>query len=895
MSSLHRFIGCAALVLSISTSTPASSAGWVSMGGPLGGLGYDVRIHPGNKNVMYVTDNFAGVSKTTDSGQTWSPSNSGITTKGGSSGDAVNIFSLTLDPNNPNTIWAGTFGDGQKFGVFKSTDAGATWTMKINGISLGNNFGLIFRGFTIKQGNSNVVYAQVEVRTTPELNGWQFFRSKGRVYKSVDGGENWQMIWEGNALARYLIIDPGDSNILYVSHGIFDIEPFDSDCKNGVYAGVGVLKSTDGGQTWSAANNGLTDLTVGSLRMHPTNSKILFAATGNNACSGFNTSNVLSGVFKTTNGGASWTKVITAQNGEPFTAVNFSPSNSNTVYAGSPQAFYRSDDLGATWTQHKREGMATWGSPGVAGGFPIDLVVDPDNANTVYVNNYAGGVFRSLDATATWQTWSKGYTGNGTRRMSVPASNPSSLTTVGKSGPFYSANYGRDWSGILNGDVATLAAFNWHTVAVNPTNASVILLSDSNAGVMFRSTDNGNSFTKVFKDANATPIGINEPLRFQGFRGIAFAPSNPSIVYAGVSVDTHYYAPTPIGTVIYKSVDGGATFVAVPSIIDGNNVNRLIVDPNDANKVYAATTNGVYKSTNGATSWTYASALGSRKIEALAVKSGTLIAGEVAGGIWTSSDDGASWSGPNNTGISSPNPYIAALAFDAASANVVYAGDLYSGVYKSGDKGLTWSPFPDSSMTGLTNRAINDLVSTNEVLYAATEGGGVFRYDFPPTAAPICTLTASSASIPAGSSATLTANCSPSTTAYAWTGISCAGVAAASCLVKPSATASYTVAGTNAIGMGATASATVTVSAAQNPSDCVFNWAERAYPQLFAPAGAASASYPPYYFRFYPGTATYLASSSADSHLWVLGPATGNSLFDVGPITAFMSLAGCSP
>lgn len=898
MANLGESHGCNTFLFMVlvCASNLAFAAGWVSMGGPLGGLGYDVRIHPGDKNVMYVTDNFAGVSKTIDNGQTWSPSNSGITTKGGTSGDAVNIFSLTLDPNNPNTIWAGTFGDGQAFGVFKSTDGGTTWTRKNNGMTLGGNFALIFRGFTIQQGNSNVVYAQAEVRTTPDLNGWQFFRSKGRVYKTVDGGENWQLIWEGNALARYLIIDPGNPNILYVSHGIFDIEPFDSDCKNGVYAGLGVLKSSDAGQTWSAINNGLTDLTVGSLRMHPTNSQILFAATGNIACSGFGTANVLSGVFKTTNGGALWTKVITAHDGEPFTVVNFSPSNPNTVYVGSPLAFYRSDDLGSTWTARQKTGFPMWGPPGIGAGFPIDAVVDPDNANTLYANNYAGGVFRSADGAATWESWSKGYTGDGVRRMAISAGNPAGLATIGKSGPFISLDYGRNWVGIFNGDAAHKTGNVWDTVAVHPTNSSVILLADAFYGYIFRSSDNGNSFTQVLKEVNAanTTPNQNIPTKFQGFRGLAYAPSNPNIVYAGLSVDTHYYSPTPTGTVIYKSVDGGNTFAAMPSVVDGNNVNRLVVDSSDANKVYAATSNGVYKSADGAASWTHASALGSRKIEALAAKSGTVIAGEVAGGVWISSDDGATWSGPNNTGISSPNPYIAALTFDAGNANVVYAGDLYSGAYRSSDKGLSWSPFPDASMTGLTNRAINDLVSTSEVLYAATEGGGVFRYDFAPTTAPTCALTATPSSVSQGGSATLTATCSPSTTAYTWTGSGCAGTTAASCQVTPAATSTYTVAGTNTFGTGASASATVTVAVVKNPSDCIFDWAERTYPQLFAPAGAASASYAPYYLRYYSGTATYLATSSADNHVWVLGPATGYALFDVGPLTAFLGLAGCS-
>lgn len=76
-------------------------------------------------------------------------------------------------------------------------------------------------------------------------------------------------------------------------------------------------------------------------------------------------------------------------------------------------------------------------------------------------------------------------------------------------------------------------------------------------------------------------------------------------------------------------------------------------------------------------------------------------------------------------------------------------------------------------------------------------------------------------------------------------------------------------------------------------SDCLFNWAERTYPEIFAPAGAVSANFPPYYYRYYSKTGTYLASSSADSHIWILSPLFGNVLLDVAPVEAYLSVAGC--
>lgn len=708
----------AALCLLAFALKTSHAASWESTGGPLGGLGYDVRINPLNKNTMYVTDNWAGVAKSDNAGQSWYQSNSGITIKGGPSGDAINIFSLTLDPNNPAIIWAGTFGEGQSFGVFKSADAGADWTEKTNGITLGSDTALVFRGFTVQKGNSNIVYAQAEVPT--EVQGWEFNRVKGRVYKTEDGGESWKLIWQGDNLARYLIIDPTNSNVLYLSTGIFDREAYNSDCANGVSGGLGVLKSYDGGSTWTPVNSGLTDLYVGSLRMHPTNAQILFAATGNNACSGIYTGNMVSGLFKTANGGTTWTKVIDE---DIFTTVNFSPSNPEVVYVGTALAFYRSGDGGTVWSSFSRGYV--WGPQGVRAGFPIDVTIDPDNSSLLYVNSYGGGVFRSSDGAATWEIWSKGYSGADMHKVRIPANKPAAVYAIGRSGPYVSSNRGSDWSGLANGDAATYP--EWYAIEVHPSNSEIILMSDEHQGVIFRSTDSGKNFSEVFRHPRAD---ASNPDSRQGVKTIAFSPSDPAIVYAGLSKDRRtFLSSSPIGTVIYKSSDGGAGFSPMSSVIDGHNVNKLVVDSDNSDILYAAATNGVYKSADGAKNWTKFTNLGDKQIEAIAVKSGYIVAGELFGGIWISSDDGSSWTGPHNSGFSSANPYISAIEFDPSDSNVVYAGDTYSGIYKSTDKGANWSPFPDSGMSGLTVRAVTDLAINAGVIYAATQGGGVFRYD----------------------------------------------------------------------------------------------------------------------------------------------------------------------
>jgi len=100
--------------------------------------------------------------------------------------------------------------------------------------------------------------------------------------------------------------------------------------------------------------------------------------------------------------------------------------------------------------------------------------------------------------------------------------------------------------------------------------------------------------------------------------------------------------------------------------------------------------------------------------------------------------------------------------------------------------------------------------------------------------------------------------------------------------------------GTGSCKMTMSVPKTVTANFISSAADCVFNWAERAYQLIFPSTNATSGTLAPYYYRYYPRTATYLATSASDDHIWVLGPASGNSLLDVGPISNFSGTAGCS-
>lgn len=111
--------------------SPLAEQTWVRLGGPIGGIGYDIRMRPDNPDIMYVTDAWAGVHKSTDGGRTWFTLNEGIDVRTGPSGDAIPVFCLTIDPNNYDILWIGL----QNLGaVYRSVDGGQTWKKQIKGI-----------------------------------------------------------------------------------------------------------------------------------------------------------------------------------------------------------------------------------------------------------------------------------------------------------------------------------------------------------------------------------------------------------------------------------------------------------------------------------------------------------------------------------------------------------------------------------------------------------------------------------------------------------------------------------------------------------------------------------------------------------------------------------------
>jgi photosystem II stability/assembly factor-like uncharacterized protein len=709
------------------TRMPLDQLQWVKTGGPIGGLGYDVRMRQDNPDRMYVTDAWSGVNLSSDGGKTWTASNQGISSNGGLSGDAIPVFSITVSPQNPDVLWAGTQGIR---GIFKSTDGGKTWQKKDNGVI--ENNGLSLRGFTVDPKSPDTVYAAAEISSSvwagQQRNGFAAFDLvKGVVYKTTDGGEHWNAIWRGDNLARYILIDPRDSNVIYVSTGLFDRDAANEDASSKNLGGVGILKSVDGGKTWRVFNqaNGLNNLYVGTLFMNQTNPDVLLAGTG---VAGPPGAGPTMGAYLTTNGGESWQQVL--QSPAPVSAVEFAQSNPNIAYAGSPNGVYRSNDMGKTWQKQTQGNF--WGAPGTRAGFPIDFQVDPRNPDRMFANNYGGGNFLSEDGGKTWIIASQGYTGAYLHDIVVNPLDRENIFVIGRTGPFRSYDRGASWEGLTK-EPAVLGG-EWYAIAVDPKNPNIIIISDEHQGVTFRSTNQGDSWSQVFVHPQ---VNVQIMEKRMGFKSIIFAPSNSNVVYAGMELERNQIDQdlairnnTP-SFGIFKSTDGGMTWREANDAASANqNINMLAVNPSDPDTVYAATlTQGILKTTDGGKSWNKVNqgftVLDVRSVAIDPKNPKLLYAGVERGGIFVSTDGGANWQ-PSGSGME-PQASIHSIAIDPVNSQIVYAGDVQSGVYLSENGGKQWVRVNN----GLRMRAVMTMAlsADGSILYAGTQGEGVFRLE----------------------------------------------------------------------------------------------------------------------------------------------------------------------
>lgn len=688
---------------------------WVRTGGPWGGIGYDIRIDPNNPDIMFVTDQWAGNHKSTNGGATWYPNNTGIQSVFGSTGQSVPIFCLTIDPNNSDNVWCGTF---ENKGIYRSTDGGESWEIKIEGIP-DFQWSVTFRGLGIRPGNSNVIFCAMEVGADPQtLPEGQESASRGKVFKSIDFGESWVEVIDSDALCRHIVFNPNNPDVMYVSTGIFDRENIQSE---------GIWKSTDGGELWFKANNGLNDLDVGGLAIDPNNPDVLWASTGREA--GFGGDNN-GEIYKSSDGGESWQQMYppAGQTNWHINSIALSGTNSDVIYAAEENGFLVSRDAGLHWTMYR------YNIPGVYAGIPVGIAAHPTVEDIVFINSYSGGVFASWDGGRNWSIYSNGYTGAEMLDVVVSPEDPLQVTAAGRSGISKSDDGGTTWQGAgQSGHHHGIGEM--HVLEMDPQNSQHFLCSARWSSDLIQ-THNRYHWQSVF---NFDTYGVAQQ---HGIGTIEFGNQDASIVFVGVTTSSlPFIIDRPIGPYpddlisygIFRSQDGGNDFQPVTVGLESTtkNIQKIVVHPTDDNIVYACIWgSGVFKSTDGGDSWNdINSGLLSYRTATLTIDGQnpeTVYVGLEDGGIYKSQNGGTNWT-PKLVGMD-PEASIRSIAIDPTQPDIVYASDWRTGVYRSTNSGDSWTDFNK----GLIQRSVQKLALSHDgkVLYAATQGSGVFRLSF---------------------------------------------------------------------------------------------------------------------------------------------------------------------
>lgn len=683
----------------------------------------DLQVNLTTTNIAYAGTAGGGVYKTISEGSQWEAANTGM--------ENAFIFSLVIDPNNPERIFATSSGV-----VYRSENAASTWEQVS---TTGLPATISITDITIDPNNSNILYCSVY--------------NQG-IFQSVDGG----MTWSNTALPN------SDSlGALPITH---------STTRPGeVLVGseiTGVQRWENISKNWIHSGNGMTDLIRG-LVISPTEPNTMFAASLN------------SGVFKTSDAGDAWT--LSGLRGRRCLHLEMNPQNHNEIFVGTTQGLAATFDGGQTWQEMgQRVGFASTlthlagdpqsiviaGSRGLTyqsnnGGnswMPRNQGLPQNEITTLTKNNqvnfYAGtdraGVYRSTDSGEQWNLIS-GNLLNNDKIISIAfedtfgqlfiATQTSGLFSGGSNGEFLApitlprANYTVD-----NLTEVIIDPFDINTLIVSRSNQSGLDIS------IHRSTDRGVTWTTP--DA-ASGLAV----------GSVFA------IAASPQVQGQWLCGHDNG--VYRSIDGGTTWQ--PTSGESFTATTIHYDVNNPNRVYAASAEGgLYYSIDSGLTWQLSNMSPTLFVSDISTGVGqpAIIASTFNRGMVVSMDHGMNWTdgispalaapsilyvvinpvNPNNIFLATPisilrsndggftfeevnnglqgNQSLLSMLMDPKDPDVLYAGTVTGGVYVSSDQGDSWAPMNAGKFHELTIAMAIDPVDHRKI-YAGFEGGGVYR------------------------------------------------------------------------------------------------------------------------------------------------------------------------
>ncbi len=380
---------------------------------------------------------------------------------------------------------------------------------------------------------------------------------QGGVWKSENAGTTWENISDGhmgdisNSIGA-IAVAPSNSKIIYAGTG-------ESDIRQDFANGDGIYKSTDAGKTWHYAGLRETRQTS-SLVIDPRNSDVVYATSMGHVFK----PNPDRGVYKTIDGGKTWTKILYVDDNTGANNIVMDARNPNVLYAttwqaqrtpwgltsgGPGSAVYKTSDGGAHWTKISS-------NPGFAHGTlgKLGVAVAPNNSHVLYAMVQAddGGVFRSDDAGATWERvndeWKLRQRAFYYMAIYVDPTNWRVAYAPNVDSVFKTTDAGRTWHPLGPG------LGDNHIVWINPRNPKILIIGDDGGANV--SLDGG----KTFSTTNNQPTGQ--------FYHIALDGQFPYHVYGAQQDEGAYELPSASNeglgqNVVHTVALGESTYVAV--------------------------------------------------------------------------------------------------------------------------------------------------------------------------------------------------------------------------------------------------------------------------------------------------------------------------------------------
>ncbi len=643
-------------------------------------------------------------------------------------------------PTQPNTFYIGATNGG----VWKTTDAGRTWNPITDALATGS-----IGAVEVAPSDPNIIYVgSGEGLQRPDLS------TGDGMYRSNDAGRTWTKLGlnDGQQIPR-IAIDPRNPDRIFVAvlgH------PYGPNTERGIY------RSLDGGRSFTKVlyrdeNTGGADVVLSPDDPNTLYAVLWEARQGpweNAAWSGSN-----SGLFKSTDGGATWAQL---GGGLPTTAdglgrfgIGISPSRPQRIYvtvtAGEKSGLYRSDDAGASWTRTTSDNRVYGRGDDFAA-----ITVDPRDPNTLYSMNVVA--WKSTDAGVTWKSFRGAPGGDDYQRLWINPLQPGLMLMVSDQGAVITVNNGESWSSWYNQGTAQF----YHVTADNAWPYHLCGGQQESGSACVASRGNDGSIT--YRDWR--PVGASE------YSYVAPDPLDPNIYYGGTVTrfdrrtgQTQLVSPnagTPRGGPPPAS---GATrpagVPAPPDYFRGIRTMPILFSPINPRKLYYGT-NVVWSTVNGGMNWTRLSgdlsratwevpasvgvyrdrpnAVATRRgvvytIAPSYVDSNTVWAGTDDGLIHVTRDGAKTWRDvtPPQIGPWWKVSLMDASHFDAATAyaavNTMRLDDLRPHLYRTRDGGRTWTEIVTGIDSGATINVVREDPRRRGLLYAGSENHVWFSLD----------------------------------------------------------------------------------------------------------------------------------------------------------------------